>query len=196
VAATNGDAVTVVDTATERVIRNLHLPGRPQGIAADGALHRVFVGLFQTGRVDVLDETSNRLIGSLRVGAKPVHPFRLDAAVHRLYVVNSGSSTLSVINTRTLTVIETLRTGAHPEGLDLSPDGSRAYISNEGDPGTDRNSGHTASVIDLRSGRIVDTVPTLQGPDGIAYDPNNGDVYISNEDPSRVLVLHLPPGDR
>ena len=72
----------------------------------------------------------------------------------------------------------------------------RAYISNEGDPGTDKNSGRTASVIDLHTGRIIDTLRVIHGPDGIAYDPNNGDVYVSNEDPGRVAVINVPRRDR
>jgi DNA-binding beta-propeller fold protein YncE len=70
------------------------------------------------------------------------------------------------------------------------------YVSNEGDPGTDKNSGHTASVIDLKSGRIVDTLSTSQGPDGIAFDPSRGNVYISLEDSGRLAVMHVPPRDR
>jgi YVTN family beta-propeller protein len=125
-----------------------------------------------------------------------VHPFRVDTSAHRLYVVNSGSSSLSIVDTGSLRVIRTLRTGRYPEGLDVQPGRNRAYVSNEGDPGTDKNSGHTASVIDLRSGRIVDMLPTLQGPDGIACDPRTGSIYISNEDPGRVSVIGLPPRDR
>jgi DNA-binding beta-propeller fold protein YncE len=67
---------------------------------------------------------------------------------------------------------------------------------NEGDPGTDKNSGHTASVIDLRSGRIVDALTTPQGPDGIAFDSNTGNAYISVEDSGRVAVIGLPRRDR
>lgn len=147
-------------------------------------------------RVDVLDETSNRITNSIHVGSQPVHPLRLDGAAHRLYVVNAGSSTLSIINTRTLRVARTLHIGQHPEGLDVQPDTNRAYVSNEGDPGTDKNSGHTVSVIDLRNGRIVDTVPTLRGPDGVAYDRNTGTIYVSTEDQGRVMVIALPPRDR
>jgi DNA-binding beta-propeller fold protein YncE len=93
-------------------------------------------------------------------------------------------------------VTRTLRAGKYPEGLDVQPAIGRAYVSNEGDPGTDKNSGHTISVINLKSGRIVDAIPTHQGPDGVAYDQNTGAAYVSNEDQGLVTVIELPPRDR
>lgn len=70
-------------------------------------------------------------------------------------------------------------------------------MSNEGDPGTDKNSGHTVSVLNLRTGRAIDTLPTLRGPDGVAYDPNTGSIYVSNEDPGpRSLESERPRGER
>lgn len=196
VTESNANAVAVIDTSSVRVIHTIKLPGDPQGIGVDTTLHRVFVGLFKLNRIAVIAESSGTSMGSVQVGTRPVHPFRVDPSAHRLYVVDSGSSTLSIIDTRSLHVVRTLRTGAHPEGLDVWPGKSRAYVSDEGDPGTDRNSGHTASVIDLRSGRIIDTVPTLQGPDGIAYDQTTGNIYVCNEDPGRVSVITLPSRDR
>lgn len=193
---TETKALAVLNTSNTRVIQVLPMAGDPLGIGVDTRLHRVFVGLFMRHRVEVIDESTNRITGSIQVGNRPVHPFHVDSSAHRLYLLNSGSSTLSVVDTRTLRVLRTLKTAQHPEGLDVWPGTNRVYVSNEGDPGTDRNSGHTASVINLRTGRIIDTLATLQGPDGIAYDPNTAIVYVSNEDPGRVSVIRVPPRDR
>ena len=190
------NAVAVVNTTHNRVTGTFHLDGSPQAIAVDTGLHRVFVGLFQQGRMIAVSAPSDKFIRSIGIGARPVHPFRIDSAAHRLYAVSSGSSSLAIVDTRTPRVLRFVHTGRHREGLDISPGTQRAYVSNEGDPGTDRNSGHTASDIDLHTGQIVDTLPTLVGPDGIAYDPNNACVYIAQEGPGRVSVIRLPPRDR
>jgi len=192
----SANAVTVIDTVTNKLIGTLKVPGQPIGIGVDTTLHRVSVGLFKLHRVDVIDESSDKIKGSIQVGIRPVHPFRVVSSTHRLYVLNSGSSSLSIVDTRALKIVRTLKLGRYPEGIDVEPAKQRIYVSNEGDPGTDKNSGHTASVIDLRSGRFIDTLSTPRGPDGIAFDPNTGDVYVSVEDSGRVAVIHLPARDR
>ena len=48
------------------------------------------------------------------------------------YITNEGSSTVSVIDTATNTVIATIPVGSHPQGVAVTPDGSRVYVANQG----------------------------------------------------------------
>ena len=47
------------------------------------------------------------------------------------YVSNEGSGTLSVIDTATDAVLYELPAGAKPRGAVISPDGRRAYVSDQ-----------------------------------------------------------------
>jgi YVTN family beta-propeller protein len=61
------------------------------------------------------------------------------------YVSNEGSGTLSVIDTATDAVLYELPAGAKPRGAVISPDGRRAYVSDQ--------PGNRLVVLDLAAGR-------------------------------------------
>jgi YVTN family beta-propeller protein len=184
--------VAVISTTSRRVVRMVRTPGDPQGIGVDSRTHRVFVALEKTSRLLAFDPSGWRLLASIPVSRHPVHPVRVDSVTHRVFTVGSLGSHLAVVNGRTLRIAANIATGANPEGIDLSPDGRFAYVANEGDPGTDKNSGKTVSVIDLRSRRVVDTAAVLQGPDGLAFDSAVGRLYVGDETVGKVSVVALP----
>ena len=183
--------MAVIDTPSFRVVRTLSVSGKPEGIGVDPTQNRVFVALTARHSVVALDGASYAILATIPVGEHPVHPLRVDAPHHRVYVVSSGSSTLSVIDSRSLSVVQTIPTGANPEGLDIAPRLHRAYVSDEGDPGTDKNSGHTVSIVDLRAGRVIDTVQVLLGPDGVTYDAAVNRLYVCDESPHMISVILL-----
>jgi len=182
-------AIAVIDTQTGRRLFRAATPGSPQAAGVDPATHQVFIALQKANALLVMDGSSFKTVTTIAVGQLPVHPIRVDSRRHRVYVVNSGSSSLSVIDSRTLRAVKSIPTGAHPEGLWIEPSTHRAFVSNEGDPGTDKNHGHTVSVIDLRSGHTIATLPTLLGPEGVAYDRATGKVYVDDENSGAVSVI-------
>jgi len=195
VAESGANRVAIVKLRQLKILGTIAVPGKPEGIAVDAKAGRVFVTVAKPGRLAVISERSRKVIRVLRVGSRPLHPIRLDARGHRLYVVNAGSSTISVVDIRSLRVERTIATAPHPEGLDVEPNMGRIFVSNEGDPGTDRNSGHSVSVISLTTGHIIDSLPTLRGPDGIAYDSTTRRLWVSTEDLGRELAIKLPRKD-
>jgi len=182
-------AISVIDTQSGRRLFSAATPGSPQAAGVDPVTHQVFIALQKANALLVMDGSSFKTVTSIPVGRLPVHPILVDSRRHRVYLVNSGSSSLSVINSRTLRVVKSMPTGVHPEGLWIEPSSHRAFVSNEGDPGTDKNHGHTVSVIDLRSGRTIATLSTLLGPDGVAYDRAAGKVYAADENSGAVSVI-------
>ena len=48
------------------------------------------------------------------------------------YVANIGSNTVSVINTVSNSVVTTLNVGSQANGIAITPDGTRAYVTNGG----------------------------------------------------------------
>ena len=45
--------------------------------------------------------------------------------------ISIGDNTVSVINTATNTVSATITVGTNPNGISVSPDGSKVYVANE-----------------------------------------------------------------
>ena len=48
-----------------------------------------------------------------------------------------------------------------PEGIVVTPDGTRAYVAVAGD--------NEVAVIDLKTAKVVDRIATGIGPDGMAW---------------------------
>jgi YVTN family beta-propeller protein len=186
------DTVSVVDTGSRRVIHTISTPGGPQGIGVDTSSHRLFVALSKANALLAIDPRTYKTLATMPIGRLPVHPVRVDPKTHTVYVVNSVSSTLSVVDGAALKVLHTLPTGRYPEGLWIDPPAHRAYVSDEGDPGTDKNSGHAVTILDLRTGRTLATLHTLRGPDGVAFDTATADLYVCDENSGKVSVIRLP----
>src|SRR5215469_16917540 len=72
------------------------------------------------------------------------------------YVTNSGSGTVSVIDTATNTVVATVPVGSDPNGVAITPDGTRTYVT-----------GSPTSVIDTSTNTVVATVPVGGNPSGV-----------------------------
>lgn len=80
------------------------------------------------------------------------------------------------------TVIGTpITVGDEPQGIAVSPDGSRAYVPNFNDG--------TVSVIDLVNGRTIGTIAVGSYPSAVAVSPNRPRAYVTNYVDGTVLVI-------
>jgi len=94
------------------------------------------------------------------------------------YITNEGSSTVSVIDTATNTVIATIPVGSHPQGVAVTPDGSRVYVANEGG----LEGVGTVSVISTATNTVTGIpIPVGSLPIGVAVTPDGSRVYVANQ---------------
>ena len=88
------------------------------------------------------------------------------------YITNFGSTTVSVIDTATNTVTATIGGFDYPEGVAVSPDGTKVYVANEGNS--------TVSVINTTTNKVTATVNVGTNPFGVAVTPDGTKVYVTN----------------
>ncbi|MEU5010854.1 IPT/TIG domain-containing protein [Streptomyces sp. NPDC021749] len=74
--------------------------------------------------------------------------------------------------------------GNTPQGITLTPDGTRAYVANRGS--------NTVSVIDTATNTVTDTIATGAGPTDMAIGPDGTRAYVTVFDDGLVSVFHLP----
>ncbi len=110
------------------------------------------------------------------------------AGAQLAFITNRGDDTISVIDTATDTVVDTIAGGGlfGPEGIEVSHDGTKLYIGNNGVNGT----GNTVSVIDVATRQEVALIDLGEnsGPEGMALHPDGKTLWVST---GRVHVL--PP---
>jgi uncharacterized repeat protein (TIGR01451 family) len=78
-------------------------------------------------------------------------------------VTDGTSGTALVIDTSTNTVVATIPVGAVPQGIAITPDGTRAYVANI--------NSNNVSVIDTSTNTVVATIPVGVNPVGVAITP-------------------------
>ena len=96
-------------------------------------------------------------------------------------MTNVGSSSFSVIDTSSNTVVATAAVGSPPEGVAITPDGTRAYVTN---PFSD-----SFSVIDTSSNTVVATSAVGFQPVGVAITPDGTRAYVANSGSASVSVI-------
>jgi YVTN family beta-propeller protein len=97
------------------------------------------------------------------------------------YITSQSSGTVSVVDTVTNMVTATIAIGKFNQsgGVAVSPDGSKAYLTNDG---TDPSPGATGtvSVIATATNTFTATIPVGSGPQGVAVSPDGSKVYVAN----------------
>lgn len=111
----NGDSnnVSVIDTATNKVIDTVDIESSPEGVSVSPDGRRVYVANLNSSTVSVIDTTKNNVTATVNVGKKP-HGIAVTPDGTKVYVANYGGSTTSVINTSYNNVTANVRVGNNP----------------------------------------------------------------------------------
>ena len=95
------------------------------------------------------------------------------------YVANFDSDTVSVISVASNSVVSTIAVGDGPEGVAITPDGTKAYVTNFLDD--------TVTVINTTTNTTTSAIPTGGGPVGVAITPDGTRVYVADADNVKVI---------
>jgi YVTN family beta-propeller protein/autotransporter-associated beta strand protein len=130
--------------------------------------------------VTIIDTpTSTTVPPAITIGTQPITAaVRGDESL--AYVTNFGSNSVSVINTGTNAVVTTINVGTSPTGIAVSPDGTRAYVT---------QTGNNVSVIDTTTNTVVTTLTGFNAPAGVAFSPDGTRVYVTNVSGNNVSVI-------
>src|SRR5215831_18790396 len=103
------------------------------------------------------------------------------ARAQNAYITNSRDNTVSVIDTATNTVVGSpILVGSGPQGVAVTPDGSKVYVTNFNDD--------TVSVIATATNTVA-TIPVGSFPAGVAVTPDGSKVYVANQFANNVSVI-------
>jgi len=95
--------------------------------------------------------------------------------------VTKESGTVVKIDTGTNATVVTIAGFKGPAGLAVTPDGSRVYVTNNGET--------TTSVINTLTDIIADTITVGTSPIQVAMAPDGAKAYVSNADGNSVSVI-------
>jgi len=176
------DSISIVDTATRQVVREVTVAQGefPYDVAvlsnSDGSAKTAFVTSQRDDEVMVVDIVSGTFT-RIRVGEQP-NRMVLSKDQSTLYVVNGNSDTVSVIDTATNRVLDTISVsrpgdkykGGNPNAATLSPDEKTLYVT--------LGYENAVAVVDLQNRHLKGRIPTGWYPTSVSISHDGGKLYV------------------
>jgi YVTN family beta-propeller protein len=175
------NAVAVIDTSTDQVLRTIAVPAGPHGIVItpDGA--RVYVSSDGDSVVSVIDTASDAIVDTIQVGQTP-HGLAITPDGREVLVAGFGASQVSIIDTATDLVTAQLPV-PNPHNIAISPGGRLAYVVAQAP-------GETAlAILDLATNTQTGTVPLDKMPRALNFSPDGTQLYFTLAGSDAVQVL-------
>jgi YVTN family beta-propeller protein len=148
VANADNGTVTVVDTAARRVLHEVTVGDKPEGVTWVGPGPLAAVTVYRDDRVVLLDAAAGTVVARLAVDDEPYGVVATRDG-RRLYVTHDYPGTVSEIDPQSRKVLRRIKAGSHVRGLALSPDETCLYV-------TEYHTGRLLA-LDRDSGKVVDS---------------------------------------
>jgi YVTN family beta-propeller protein len=147
VANADNGSLTVVDTTSNKVLREIVVGDKPEGVAWIGDGPLAAITLYREDRVAFVDTDKGQVVEKLRV---PNEPYGIVATKDgtRAYVTHEYPGSVSEIDLGARKVLREMKAGDKVRGLALSPDEKRLYV-------TEFNTS-VLIALDRKSGAVVD----------------------------------------
>jgi YVTN family beta-propeller protein len=127
VASADANALLVVGTDNNQVIKDIAVPKLPRRVVVspDGA--KVYVSSEGTGEITALNARTDAVLATIKVGTSARNmAFMPDGK--SLYVIHSLQDTVSLINAETNTLVTTIGVGTSPQEIAITSDGELAFV--------------------------------------------------------------------
>ncbi len=179
--------ITVIDTATDRVIATLPAKGslgkkiQQVEVSADGK--RLYVAEADASDVLELDARDGRILKRRKTGGDP-EGLKVSPSGRLLAVCLEETHEVALLSLPALSKVRTIRTqGRNPEHCVFSPDGKWLLASNEETSDVD--------LIDVAAGRSVALIKTAGHPRGIVFLSGGREAWVAQESVGKVDVIDM-----
>ena len=203
VASRNSDTVTVIDSATNKVVDIITVGPEPWDMAVNSDTHVIYTVNRSPGTVSVINGTTNEVVATLdysEYGTRSVQSIAVNMETNKVYVLlNNGparQALVSVIDGASNEIESTFKVA------DLKPDydvleSTRAIAVNSkmNMVYVTRDSG-ALLVIDGSDNRVVNTIATGRMPNSIGVNEQTDMIYMSNFASQSISVIDGSTGEK
>lgn len=154
-------AIEHVDTPAGWTETQISVGKGPEGIDWSPDGREVWTATGGDGCVSIIDVASKKVTDTFSVGAKRTNRLRFTPDGKLVLLSDRDGDELIVLDRATRMVRTRLKMGRYPEGILITPDGTRAYVAQEG--------ANDIAIVDLKSLTIAGHISPGNGPDGMAW---------------------------
>jgi len=133
----------------------------PEGIDLSPNGREVWSAASRDGSLSVIDVASKKVTQTIPLGTKRSNRIKLTPDGKFALVSDIETGELVIVDTAARKAFKRLPLGKSPEGVLISPDGSRAFVAVNGD--------NFVAVVDLNTWTVARKLQTGNGPDGMAW---------------------------
>lgn len=175
-------SLRIMDLATGVMSDPIEVGMGPERIALTPDARRAYVANLGSGTVSVVDLATRRLIATIPTGAAGPFNLSIPRSGDRVFVGNTLGNALTVIDPATNRIIRTIEMGG-PNGMALSPDHGRLYVTNF--------NARTIQSLDTRTLELSPAVPVEIAPGFIRLTPDGAKALFVAPYGSGVSVLDI-----
>jgi YVTN family beta-propeller protein len=182
------NAIAVIDTGTNKVVKTIPVPVGPHGLVMTLDGHFVYVSSDGDTKVSVIDTTTDTIVNTIEVGKAP-NGLTLTSDGKQLLVAVFGAGQVVFIDTTTNKIVGQVAVPS-PHNTAVSPDGKIAYVS--ANYAADPNIPTTLAILDVAARTKIGDV-TLAQTSQIArtlnFSPDGKTLYFTQVGVNAVQVL-------
>ncbi|MBV9852266.1 MAG: hypothetical protein JO250_21575 [Armatimonadetes bacterium] len=178
--------VAMWDTRTLALIKTIPVEGRPDGILADPADHRVFVFSHSAPNATVLDAKDGSVLGTIDLGGAPEQAAADGKG--RVYVDLEDKDSVAVVDAKALKVIATYPLngkGGGDAGLALDVKNHVLFVACR-EP-------QVMVMLDANDGHYLADLPIGRGCDGAVFNLKTMECFSSQADGTLTVIKENTP---
>jgi YVTN family beta-propeller protein len=175
------NAVAVIDTGTDKVLRTISVPAGPHGMVITPDGRRVYVSSDGDSTVSVIDTGTDVVTTTIQVGQAP-HGLAVTPNGRWVLAAVFGANQVAAIDTTTNQVVAQLPVPS-PHNIAISPDGKTAYVAAQQAGATE------LAILDLAGPSVSGGVPLDKTPRALSFRPDGKQLYFTEAGVDAVQVL-------
>lgn len=162
--------VSVIDVASNKVLKSIPVGVHPRGIVVDNASKYAYIAIMGSNKILKLSLEDWSKTWIQNVGKAPRHLCISNDDSYLYCSVNSAHKIVK-INTNTLRIEGSCQTGSAPRSMEITPDSRFLYVVNY----------HSNTVSKVRTKDMYEECEnaTKEHPIGITFNPSNSEVWVA-----------------
>ena len=171
--------ISIIDTRADKVVQTIDGTDYPWGFTRLGESNLVAVSGWDKG-VDVIDFSTHKIVRSKRY-EQNLGGIASTKDGQTLFVIATAANKVLKIGAESLAILDEYATGNGPDGIGISKDENKIYVTNTKDG--------AISIIDLKT-KKTKVIKTGGKPELIHYNHDHSLLYISNFFENKVHILN------
>ncbi len=171
----NSNSISVIDLATNTVIRNISVGSSPHDLKLSQSQETLYSTDTDSGTISIINTTTNTLIQQVLT----------DATIHGIAIFNDTLYVGDVYGGKVLVindgvVKDEIKVGSGPEYLEVNPNGKFLYVANLWSP---------ISVVDLEQKKVIKEIDSGKTPHGLSFTNDGSRLFIVNMNSNTLSVI-------